>query len=304
MLQGPIDHTFLMNCVIAFTSDTNKWPTPLFDMGYRLTWIDRSFGIGRLGSLKPDLLCTAYEESIVLLLECKGGKSIERRQLEKYLNISGENVQSSVSVGDRDAIVLRFAYAVKSRTSFLDELELVFPEIDEETRNSKNIEDIDVMEILPDSVRVWTIRPSNWSSNLVNGIQFGEGSLPQHFIPFSLDDSGDWILKLIARELIAIISKKSGRNQNPSVNARELVQSIFKVYDFLPEPEIQTLTQRVMTYFDRITKIPRFLRKIESIGRGTRISVKSLKEAIEELEKFGKEIEDFERTTPRLDELQ
>lgn len=303
MLDGPIVHTTLHNTTIAMLLPGGSWPSPLADMGYEIEWVERGFSVRNKGKLQPDVFSKSDEMNRVLLLECKGGNSIKCRQLEKYLSVEADDVATIVSVRNKDLLSIGFAYVTGSYAVFKEEVELAFHDVDQLIRNSKGPDDVDAIEIQSDSIQVWTRNEQHWTSDFIQGIPYVEGCFPQHFIPFSMNDKGEWVMKLIARSLVSILrkTKASGSPNKSTINAREMVQDMFGVYKFLPESERKRLTGRMEHYFLELSRNSRLRKSIESLGRGSRITIKNLQAAIDALIAFGAEIGEEERFTARLD---
>jgi hypothetical protein len=282
-----------------------SWPSPLADMGYEIEWVERSFSVGKMGKLQPDVFSKSDEMNRVLLLECKGGNSIESRQLEKYLSVEADDVATIVSVRNKDLLSIGFAYVTGSYAVLKEAVGLAFHDVGETIRNSKGPDDVDAIEIQSDSIQVWTKNEQNWTSELIQGIPCEEGCFPQHFIPFSMNDDGEWVMKLIARSLVSLLRKTSasGGSHRPTIDAREMVQNMFGVYKFLPESERRELIGRMEHYFLELSRNSRLRRSIESLGRGSRITARNLQAAIDALTTFGTEIEKKERSTARLDKI-
>lgn len=88
-------HTLLMNKVLAMCSASmHKWPSTLYDHGYRILAIERSVRVGSR-TVVPDIMLLNEREGHVLIIDCKGGANIKPDQDGRYSQIRLEDILES-----------------------------------------------------------------------------------------------------------------------------------------------------------------------------------------------------------------
>jgi hypothetical protein len=87
-----------VNAVIGFLKRDRKWPSALYELGYRLAMIEQPVSAGAVGTAEVDVICLNRRRNHGMLWECKSGRTIDERQARVYASISAEDVQRTGNV--------------------------------------------------------------------------------------------------------------------------------------------------------------------------------------------------------------
>ncbi len=78
-------HTRLINAAIGFCKRDDSWIHPLADLGYKAELVEQKIGTEVSGiSVTPDVVATSQRLIHSVVVECKGGKSVEDKQITNY----------------------------------------------------------------------------------------------------------------------------------------------------------------------------------------------------------------------------
>lgn len=87
--MNPKSHTRLINCIIGLCKKNEHWPSTLANLGYKIQIIEQRIRTTRGEIVKPDLILATNETpSHVLLVECKGGNSLDQNQIRRYSDVN------------------------------------------------------------------------------------------------------------------------------------------------------------------------------------------------------------------------
>jgi hypothetical protein len=89
-----------MNYVIGMCRDSEHWVKLLADWGYEVQIIEQKHHTSKDEVVKPDLIAASNSLLHALVFELKGGKSIDRDQIERYSNLLPSDLRW-VTVYDR-----------------------------------------------------------------------------------------------------------------------------------------------------------------------------------------------------------
>lgn len=86
------DENELLNIIIGLTFPRSNFPSPLFDLGYKVMAIEQSFINNKGKMVKPDIIIANEDKSILILVEAKSGKNAEINQLKNYSYITNDDL--------------------------------------------------------------------------------------------------------------------------------------------------------------------------------------------------------------------
>jgi hypothetical protein len=87
-----------VNAVIGFLKRDKKWPSALYELGYRLAMIEQPVSAASVGTAEIDVICLNRRQNHAMLWECKSGRTVEERQARVYAAISAEDVQRTGNI--------------------------------------------------------------------------------------------------------------------------------------------------------------------------------------------------------------
>ncbi|MHA1137627.1 MAG: hypothetical protein ACTSSE_14185 [Candidatus Thorarchaeota archaeon] len=305
MTPSASDHTILVNNIIAMLSPNHSWPSPLFDMGYRLLSIEEMFNVGTEGSnpCNPDIISVESVKNTVMLLECKGGKNVDENQLQNYLSVTPPDIVQLVTVNDQKIVSIHIVYVARKVSDLKKSINLTLKKIRKNGIIAEVPKDIDIIESTDQIIRVYTSNERRWPSTMINGIQISEGTFPMHYYPFSEDDDGDYILGEVIRLILHLISNKPSINPDEIVlTTDEVLLDIFDAHSYISNHQKRKVKRQVDICFSKLIKEKSLKGKIYRIStKGKSLSVKKSKEIREDLIKLGMEIQEGFKQAPLED---
>jgi hypothetical protein len=87
-----------VNAVIGFLKRDRKWPSALYDLGYRLAMIEQPVSAAAVGTAEIDVICLNHKQNHAILWECKSGCTVGEKQARVYASISAEDVQRTGNI--------------------------------------------------------------------------------------------------------------------------------------------------------------------------------------------------------------
>ena len=87
-----------VNAVIGFLKRDRRWPSPLYEIGYRLTMIEQPVSVAGGAAVEVDVICLNHSRNHAILWECKSGHTIDERQAHVYAAATAEDVQRTGNV--------------------------------------------------------------------------------------------------------------------------------------------------------------------------------------------------------------
>ena len=228
--------TKLLNIIIALqTKSSDGFPSPLFDVGYRLEGIETAFTV-KAGDLeynvRPDLQLKSDAETMLLFIECKDG-NVEKKQLEHYMKISEEDIKNSkiTSLDSSKTIGFDLMYFGTGQKK-----EKLIKSID----GDRNLFPIVIYE--NDLVYLYKNPKGGnvFSNKKLNGVfeTINVKNPPVSFIPFTINDRDEFIMLAVLRDILSFVEKP--------FTVEELAKNMFgNRYDFLPADYIKSLKAKV-----------------------------------------------------------
>jgi hypothetical protein len=301
------NHTILVNQIISLLTPNKGWPSSLYDMGLKLALIEETFNVGTQGRnpCNPDLVCSNSPKNNILLFECKGGKNVEKKQLETYLLITPSDVNRLVTVDNPNKLAVFFAYAARDFSSIKESILKTLSEIRDEGILGNVPSDIDILESNDNTVKVHPVSNYDWEINLVSGIPVHPWTFSMNFYPFSSEDDSEFILSHIIRSVIHLLSKKNPINpNNVALSPDEVTQDLFdSVYAYISFSKKRELLASVSNCFTQLLREKKLKNKIFRIGkRGTSLSFNMTEGILEDLKDLAEEIEAGQKQT-RIDDF-
>lgn len=86
------DENELVNLIIGLTYPRAKFPHPLYDLGFRVKSIEKSFVNSEGRTIKPDIIIASENRGYLIIFEAKSGKNADEEQLENYFNIQDDDL--------------------------------------------------------------------------------------------------------------------------------------------------------------------------------------------------------------------
>jgi hypothetical protein len=87
-----------VNAVLGFLKRDPKWPSVLYDLGYRLAMIEQPVTVPNAGVVEVDLICLNHSRNHALLWECKSGRTVDVKQARVYAAVNAEHVQRTGNI--------------------------------------------------------------------------------------------------------------------------------------------------------------------------------------------------------------
>ncbi len=87
-----------VNALIGFLKRDRRWPSVLYELGYRLSMIDQRVTAPPIGTAEIDVICLKHRANHAILWECKSGRTVDERQARVYAAVSAEDVQRTGNV--------------------------------------------------------------------------------------------------------------------------------------------------------------------------------------------------------------
>lgn len=106
------EHTRLMNMFIGLCKDSDKWPSILYEQGYRISLIEQRVGTEST-SVTPDVVVTSNKLSHSIVADCKGGQNIDLEQDGRYRAIKAEHLFMWIHVREKKRFKSSACYVTK-----------------------------------------------------------------------------------------------------------------------------------------------------------------------------------------------
>jgi hypothetical protein len=176
LMPSASEHTILINSIIAMFSPNHPWPSPLYDMGLRLLSVEEVFNVGTVGrrSCNPDVISVKSDENIVVLLECKGGKNIDENQLETYVSVTPADIDQLMTVNDPRKTSINIVYVARVASTLEKSIFLALNSIRKKKTVTRVPEQIDIIELTNQTIRVHTTHETEWLPAMIDGIPISD----------------------------------------------------------------------------------------------------------------------------------
>src|SRR5215472_8174556 len=87
-----------VNAIIGFLKRDRRWPSPLYQLGYKLEMIEQPISVAGVGSAEIDVICLRQKSNHAVLWECKSGHTIDEKQAKVYAAAKAEDVQRTGNI--------------------------------------------------------------------------------------------------------------------------------------------------------------------------------------------------------------
>jgi len=227
----PSNHTLLMNMVIGLCKKTPGWPSILKDLGYDVDWIEPRLINSEGKRVVPDLMLTSNRLLHSLIVECKGGKTLDMDQFNRLTKLDVNSIVDRASVYDVSKLKMDICF-----TSFEEHLE-------------------DIVKIVKDTFPILVFSNNNLNKEgafkledlnrvLSDGISLEGKAPPTSYIPFTDEDDISIIAMYVLQELVAK-ALKSSKDDVLEFDAEKLLNSIFPVWSKFDEGAKKRLRNKV-----------------------------------------------------------
>ena len=100
-MPNPCSHTMLINSAIGFCMKDDSWIHPLADLKYKPELIEQTIGTKvPTERVQPDVVATSQKLNHSVVIECKGGKTLDTTQISKYHHLTPQDIIRWVRVYD------------------------------------------------------------------------------------------------------------------------------------------------------------------------------------------------------------
>lgn len=233
------------------------WPQILADLGYKVEVIEQKIRNSKDEELKPDLiLSTNQNQPHVLIVECKGGLTVDKSQLDRYENIVQEN----------------FVYLVYVHSKENLNHDVCF--VDSESNHHKVVQfNINFPIITFGSIQIFKtnkFRRESLNNIFHNPIDL-KGMVPTlDYYPFSETDDVRVVVPYILRALLSLARRKGRAGQNVLDEAvftdEDMLESVHRYWKFLSVQHQHILKERVRRIIGSILiEFPDFKTQIEQV---------------------------------------
>lgn len=203
MALQPSKHTILMNYVIGMCKDSKHWIHVLSDWGYEVQIIEQKHHTAKDDVVKPDVIAVSNVLLHALVFELKGGKSIEKDQLDRYSYLLPSDLRW-VTVYDKANL----------------RMDVCLSDFEEDHFAVKLVNNLFPMITFSDA---WLTKEGTFKLDKLNEL-FKEpislkGKLPPYsYYPFSDDDDQAYIAIHVIRTIVSILQKDNKMSKENSLN--------------------------------------------------------------------------------------
>ena len=248
-------HTLLINAAIGFCKCDEAWIHPLADLGYKATLVEQKIGTEVSGiSVTPDVIATSQQLIHSVVVECKGGKSVDEKQIANYKRLRPSDLHNKwINIHDQNQHTLDVC--------------LLIYKTHEEAWTSKV--DLPVMSL---SDQVLTLHNKFSKKKLnqkfikpINTVGF---RCPVSYYPFSHDDDR----KVIVPHALRVIRLSIGNGSQTDATDPEsyigdnTMKQVHKVWDILSRKHQEQLKNKVKEIIKELIKShPKLKNFLESV---------------------------------------
>jgi hypothetical protein len=87
-----------VNAVIGFLKRDRRWPSPLYQLGYKLEMIEQPISVASVGMAEVDVISLRHRQNHAVLWECKAGHTIDEKQAHVYAAASPSDIQRTGNI--------------------------------------------------------------------------------------------------------------------------------------------------------------------------------------------------------------
>lgn len=218
-----------------------KWPTILFDLGYRVQLIEQTINLQSAQKINPDVIAVSNKYCHALVADCKSGNNIDTDQDSRYDELSPIDLKYYVTVHDHNKLTLTISYV-------------------DTNSNHSNLQSFTKHSFI------------TFSDDAINGTgEFGYKELndklqsttsllgmrePTGYYPFSPEDEDYVIAPHVLRGLISYLVTK-GRKSKPQIKNPQTSLEILKLihpYDLVSSRHKDQLIKKIEMMVDIFLK--------------------------------------------------
>ena len=250
-------HTHLMNAAIGFCKHDESWIHPLADLSYEAKLVEQKIGTEMSGkSVTPDVVATSQKLIHSVVIECKGGKSVNERQIVNYMSMKPSDLHN------------KWIHIYDKNQHTLDVCLLICKPYEHSWESGVDL------PILSLSDRVLTLRNKFLKLELnqkFNTDISTEGFAPPiSYYPFSHDADRKEIIPHALRAIrLSICKKQQNSITDPEFYVNDAtMKQIHKVWDILSRKHQELLKNRVKNIIVELikshSKLKAFLENIQT----------------------------------------
>lgn len=281
--MNPSPHTILINAAIGFCIKNNSWIHPLADLGYKAQLIEQTIRAETSGkAVKPDVIATSKKTIHSIVFECKGGKTVDNKQISSYEDLTTFDLFRWVDVHTRD----NFSHDV-CIFNFKKNRELINGKIN-----------FPILSLSDVSIE----KKNNFSKREVNRkfdkpISTKSMKPPISYYPFSELDDRRVVIPHVLRAMISVLMDRRINDidvTDPEYLLNETVLlRIHKMWKILSKEHQNSLRKLVKEIIkDLKSAYPKFGNQIQAIQSGTKPNTQALSNLIKTCDEILKEEEE------------
>ena len=209
----PSKHTILMNYVIGMCQKTQHWIQVLDKLGYEVQIIEQKIHTAKDEIVKPDVIATSNTLLHSLVFELKGGKSIDKDQIERYFTLVPSDLRW-VTIYDKEHL----------------RMDVCICDLEEYHSSIKQTNNVFPMLTFSDSLltKEGSLKLDKLNELFNKPISL-EGMLkPYSYYPFSDEDDQAYIAIHVIRTIVSILQKD---NKMTKENSLDELQAKLVVFD-------------------------------------------------------------------------
>ncbi len=226
------------------------------DEDYNLYWVAPRFTLAAGGTMNPDLLFLSEVRNHALIVEAKGGTSLNLKQLENAKKVTVTDLVRGAAVHFRDPGSAQFTYLLACFESAKDEIA---------GRLKDGGHEFPVLSISKGGIALVYGKTADGGLNhrLYKGVELPEGPFPTQFIPF---DSGSTLQEVAASVIVHIIKELS--RDRPHFQVEEILSAAIPIWNWFHPAEKRQLVSAALRVINRMqkTKGTEFRRVITAAG--------------------------------------
>ena len=225
------DHTRLINCVIGLCNKTDKWPSALRDVGYKVQLIEQTLKLHSGGVVVPDVVAVSNQCHHILIVDCKSGRNINSEQNERYSQLTSDVLFRFVDVHEPSKFNHKFCYA----------------DTQAHHANLKSHTEHPFVTFSADAIKgEGDFGELQTNKNLHQTIRLDDMREPTNFYPFSHSDNNDLITFYVLQGLVSHITKKSSKKIiDDEFLARELLEITHLLYKTIGTEHKNQLVRKI-----------------------------------------------------------
>ena len=246
-------HTRLINMFMGICSNVDRWPCPLFDLGYRVRRIEQAVRL-QSATAKPDMIAVSNRLAHVIVAECKGGHNIDKDQDDRYAQLAAEDLRPHAGIRGNGRLrhVVCYVDMADNHASLAPHTEFPFITFGQgrvEVHGSLGRDVVD--EIFSD-------------------VSLDGAREPTSLYPFSPDDPDYVVVPLILQELTCFVWKRHGTKMDDPGAHEAILERIHRHANLISDRHWGSLVKKVSKTVKRLREesedLRYYLSKLESEG--------------------------------------